>query len=139
MNRPYKTAIARDDQDCAVPKQDGRTHGWISVSTGKRAGDSEGPRLRIIKFSVSPNYQDSAVIEQGGYPTPGLEHGASRGEGSCGRVVKFGARQCGETTGDPYIDQAQTSNERGYAGARHMTGRYEGGCGVCGGIESRSK
>src|SRR5262245_8096355 len=131
MNRPYKTAIARDDQDCAVPKQDGRTHGWISVSTGKRAGDSEGPRLRIIKFSVSPNYQDSAVIEQGGgtmserVPTPAREHGASRGEGSCGRVVKFGAGRSREPSDDQHLAVPEKGERRANARCRHIARGYE--------------
>src|SRR5262249_18295161 len=74
----------------------GRTRGWRSVCTGIRAGDSEGARRWIKKFRgvVSPGQQDSAVIEQGScVPTTGREHGTSRGEGSCGRVVKFGAGQ----------------------------------------------
>src|SRR5262249_43790620 len=50
----------------------------------------------IIKFRrvVTPGHQDCSVIEQGGcVPTSGREHGASRGEGSCRRVVKLGAGQ----------------------------------------------
>src|SRR5215471_14791150 len=81
--------IASGDQHLAVREQRRR----VSARTAHVACGCKGPRRRIIKFIVSPNYQDSAVIEQGGYPTPGREHGACRGEGSCGRVVKFGACQ----------------------------------------------